>query len=265
MNKAVILVGVGEMGSVFARGFLKAGYPVYPVGRGDDLADIYGGMSDPQAVVVAVGEKDLHGVLEAIPQGWRDRLILLQNELLPADWRSHGIEHPTVISVWFEKKPGQDVKVLIPSPVFGPRARLVREALNAIGIDCQALSSGDELLFELVVKNVYILTVNIAGLKVGGTVGELWARHQDLARKVADDIMDIQFRLIAKELDRQELIGGMVRAFNGDPDHKCLGRSAPARLERAIVQADAFGLEVKTLREIHQKADARQPGTRAES
>jgi len=255
MKKDVVLIGVGEMGGVFAKGLLKMGHPVYPIGRGVDLADVVKDVPDPQAVVVAVGEKDIHSVLETIPQGWRDRLVLLQNELLPRDWQSHNIENPTVISVWFEKKPGQDAKVIIPSPVFGPHADLIKEALGVINIDCNVVASDDELLSELVIKNVYILTVNIAGLEVGGTVGELWAQHQDLARAVAGDIMDIQFHLIEKELDREKLIEGMVNAFNGDLDHKCMGRSAPARLERAITQADEFGLEAERLRAIYKNKE----------
>lgn len=30
MNKAVVIIGIGELGRVFARGFLRLGYPVYP-------------------------------------------------------------------------------------------------------------------------------------------------------------------------------------------------------------------------------------------
>lgn len=251
MNNTVVLIGVGEIGGVFARGFLKMGHPVYPIGRQTNLDEAAKEILNPQAVVVAVGEKDLMDVLKGIPQQWRDKLILLQNELLPKDWKGQGIENPTVISVWFEKKPGQDAKVIIPSPVFGPQADFVNGALKAINIECAVLDNDNDLLFELVVKNVYILTVNISGLEVGGTVGELWSQHQALAQEVADDIMDIQFRLIEKELDRRKLIDAMVSAFKGDLDHKCMGRSAPVRLERAVAQADEFGLEAKRLREIY--------------
>lgn len=255
MKKTVILIGVGEMGGVFARGILKTGYPVTPVSREMDLNEVAKDVPDPQAVVVAVGEKDIHSVLETIPAVWHDRLVLLQNELLPRDWLSKNIGNPTVISVWFEKKPGQDAKVIIPSPVFGPLSGFIQEALGAINISCHVLTNPDELLFELVVKNVYILTVNIAGMEVGGTVGELWAQHQALAKEVAGNVMDIQFRLIEKDLDREQLIDGMVDAFNGDLDHKCMGRSAPVRLERAITQADEYGLEVNRLREIFKQQE----------
>lgn len=251
MKKTVVVIGIGEIGSVFARGILKTGYPVYPITRGMSVTDAAVDVPDPEAVIVAVGEKDIKNILESIPRLWQDRLVLVQNELLPRDWNAQRIENPTVISVWFEKKKGQDSKVIIPSPVFGPHAGLIQTALESIGIDCAILASPDELLFELVLKNVYILTVNVAGLKTGGTVGELWDKHQDLARDVANDILDVQFRLIDKELDRDKLINGMVNAFNGDLDHKCMGRSAPTRLARAVSQADEFALKAGALRAIH--------------
>jgi hypothetical protein len=40
-------------------------------------------------------------ILIGIPSVWRDRLVLLQNELLPRDWQAQRIPNPTVISVWF--------------------------------------------------------------------------------------------------------------------------------------------------------------------
>jgi len=254
MKKAVVSIGVGEMGGVFVRGILRLGYPVIPVTRDMNMNDVANEVNDPEAVLVSVAEKDIDAVLAAIPQAWRDRLILLQNELLPRDWQKHGIENPTVISVWIEKKPGQDFKVLIPSPVFGPHAQLIADALTTLGIPVNILGSEDELLQELVLKNVYILTTNIAGLETGGTVSELWGKHEAIARKVADEVMEIQSHLTSKQLDREQLIKGMLVAFDGDPDHNCMGRSAPARLERALKIADEAGLAVKKLREIHSQA-----------
>jgi len=254
MKKAVISIGVGEMGGVFVRGLLRLGYPVIPVTREMDMNEVAAEIGDPQAVLVSVAEKDIDNVLASIPGAWRDRLILLQNELLPADWQKHGITNPTVISVWFEKKPGQDFKVLIPSPVFGPHAQLISDALGTLGIPVKILESDEALLQELVLKNVYILTTNIAGLETGGTVSELWNKHEKIARKVADEVMDIQSHLVARQLDRDQLINGMLVAFDGDPDHNCMGRSAPARLGRALSIADEAGLAVKKLREIHAQA-----------
>ena len=259
MKKSVVLIGIGEIGGVFARGILKSGYPLIPVTRQMNTDTLSRQIPDPEAVVVAVAEKDLQDVLKSMPKLWQDKLILLQNELLPRDWQLYGITSPTVISVWFEKKPGQDVNVLIPSPVFGPKAHLIEAALTSIKISVRVLQSDDELLFELVLKNLYILTVNICGLSMGGgTVFELWNNHQSFALEVSSDVLDIQEFLAGKNFNRKQLIDGMLKAFEGDWQHKCLGRTAQARLVRSVGLADQAGLKVNKLREILAKPAERK-------
>ena len=251
MRKPVVIIGIGEMAGVFARGFLRTGHPVYPVTREMDMQAEASNVPEPECVLVAVAEKDLHPTLAQIPNQWQDKLILLQNELLPHDWEAYPFSNPTIISVWFEKKKGQDAKVLIPSPAFGPHAEKLKLALASLDIPCRIVNSSDEMQYELVRKNVYIVTTNIAGLETGGTVSELWREHEPLARSVANDVMDIQQSLInVANLPRKRLIEGMLEAFEGDPEHKCMGRSAPARLQRALQQADEANLTVAKLRQI---------------
>ena len=252
MNKPVVIIGLGEMGGVFARGFLRLGYPVYPVVRSTDMGLMAEELDEPALVLVAVAENDLHPVLETIPQKWRHSLALLQNELLPADWHKHELENPTIISVWFEKKKGQDAKVIIPSPVYGPNSQLIHDALGAVDIPVNMLDSEAALLFELVVKNVYILTTNISGLKTGGNVAELWDQHRELATQVSKEIMLLQQAMTGESFDADKLIAAMVHAFNGDPEHMCMGRSAPGRLQRALGLADQYGIDVPTLKDIKQ-------------
>jgi len=255
MEHPIIIIGTGEMAGVFSRGLLKHGHPIIPVTRQMDMHQVAAAVPQPLLVLVTVGENDLQPVLAQLPAAWRSRLGLLQNELLPRDWQPHGIGNPTVIAVWFEKKKGQDYKVLVPSPVYGPAAPIIARALEALDIPVWELDNADELTFELVRKNVYILTTNIAGLTLpaGTDVEALWDQHQALAREVADEVMDIQFTLIDKELPRDKLIAGMVEGIEGDLQHKCMGRSAPARLARAIRHADQFGLAVPKLRVIASK------------
>lgn len=248
-KRPIIIVGMGEMAGVFARGFLRAGHPVYPVTREMKLQQQAEQIADPELVLVAVAESDLHPVLQNLPDTWKDRLVLLQNELLPDDWQQYQLE-PTVISVWFEKKKGQDFKVLIPSPVYGDRADILVDALGAIGIAARKLNTMDELLFELVVKNVYILTTNIAGLKTAGTVSELWQNHRPLATAVAAEIIELQQKLTGQSFEQEQLIDAMLQAFDGDPDHNCMGRSAPARLQRALKLAQQYQLQLPTLQQI---------------
>ena len=193
--------------------------------------------------------------MESIPAQWRKKLVLLQNELLPRDWLAYEFGDPTVISVWFEKKKGMDYNVLLPSPVYGSEAGLIAESLAGIDIPCNILSTADDLVFELVLKNVFVLTVNIAGLilEQGTTTSMLWQAHEKLARDVANDIIALQEFVTARSFSRKGLIEGFAAGIKGDPDHKCKGRSAPGRLARALEIADQAGLKIPMVRDIHQR------------
>ena len=87
-------------------------------------------------------------------------------------------------------------------------------------------------------------------MKTGGNVSQLWENHRDVATAVAQDVMDVQDWLTGQKLDRNKLLQGMVEAFEADPLHMCMGRSAPGRLARALSFADGAGLELATLRGI---------------
>lgn len=252
MEKIAVMIGLGQLGRVFAGGLLKTGHMVVPVNRGDDPGAVATQVPDPDLVMVCVGENDLHAVLAALPGAWLGKVGLLQNELLPRDWEAHAIADPTVISVWFEKKAGTDAKALLSSPVFGPQAERLVMALDAIGLPARIEPDADGFLWELVRKNLYILTTNIAGLESGGDVGTLWRDHRGLAHAVASDVLDVQEWLTGRRFDRERLMAGFREAVDADPAHGCAGRSAPARLTRAVHQADAAGLAVPTLRRIAQ-------------
>ncbi|MDM7322333.1 MAG: hypothetical protein P3W87_003415 [Gammaproteobacteria bacterium] len=254
MLDPIIIIGIGEIGAVLARGLLRLGHPVYPVNRDMPLATAHTSNPEPQAVILAVGESDLQPCLKDMPTPWRDRLVLLQNELLPRDWEPHGLSHPTIMSVWFEKKKGQDSKPLLPSPVYGPHAGLIVRAMAKIDLPAREVDDMDSMLWELVRKNVYILTTNIAGLITKGTVEELWRDHESLAREVASDVIDLQEWLTGRTFDRERLIQGMLEGFAGDPTHKCMGRSAPARLARALALAEQAGLTAPALHRIAQSS-----------
>lgn len=241
----VVIVGMGEMGGVFARGFLGAGYPVYPVLRDTAMAEIAQSIPDPALVMITVGEDDLAGVLAELPETWRGRTVLIQNELLPRDWKGL-LDKPTVASVWFEKKQGTPVKVIIPTPVAGPRADLVATALGSIGIPAEVIPES-ELVDALVAKNCYILTANIGGLRSGGTVSELWDGNPAIAEPVVSEVLDIQEYLVGSPIDREGAVAAMVTAFEADPDHGATGRSAPRRLERARRHAADAGIDIPTL------------------
>ena len=250
MKKSIIVIGMGELGSVFARGFLKLGYPVQGVTRDMSIEKVSQQIPNPTAVLITVGESDIQQTIKSIPKTWQDNVILMQNELLPRDWTNSNLIAPTVISVWFEKKKGMDSKVVISSPVFGQHSQLISDSLHSLDLPTRQLDSAEQLNYELVRKNCYILTSNIAGLEVGGNVAELAENHPQVMLDVVNDILDIQDYLTDSKNDREKLIQGMLEAFKGDPEHKCMGRSAPIRLDRALQIAKQANLSVNKLNEI---------------
>lgn len=245
-----IVIGLGELGKTFAAGLLMQGSPVVPVLRQHDLAQMAHAYPTPNSVWICVAEKDLPNLLAQMPAAWKDRLVLIQNELLPADWQQHGLKTPTVISVWFEKKAGKAHQVVLPSVVYGPLAELVMTVYGKLGLPARTLANDSELLYELVLKNLYIQTSNIAGLAVGGTTSELVEQHPQLMYTVATDIIALQEALTQTHFDHLQLMESLKTAFYGDPHHACMGRSAPARLQRALMQADQHQLTLPSIRNI---------------
>ena len=260
MNQPIIIVGIGELGSVFARAFLRNNFPVYPVTRSMNISDQAQRIPQPELVLVAVAEKDFKAVMATIPAAWRNCIGLLQNELLPQDWETYEITNPSIISVWFEKKKGSEVNVLIPSRVHGPKAGLIAESLEDIEIPCKILSSEDELRFELVLKNVFVLTINIAGmvLEEGTTTETLWTRHNEFARSIAEELIDLQEWLTKAAFQRKKLIDGLAEGVYGDPQHKCRGRSAQGRLTRVLDIADKAGLKIPRIRELQARLEVNE-------
>lgn len=255
MKGPIVLIGIGEIASVLARAFLRNEHPVFPVTRNMDIVEAARDVPDPLMVVVGVAERDFSATVESIPDSWRDRLVLIQNELLPHVWEAHRIENPTVLSVWFEKKKGIDTNPILPTPLFGPHADVIAESLNAIDIPCEVMASPEDMMLQLVQKNVYIYTINIAGLFLsdGTTTATLWVDHRQLALDVANDAIDVQEAIIGQAVSRDKLIDGLVKGLEGDPNHICKGRSAPARLERIIELADERNVEIKHIRSLAQQ------------
>ena len=98
MNKPIVVLGIGELGSVFSRAFLRNNYPVFPITRDTNINEVKQSI-DPEMILVCTAENDLQSALKSIPDDWKDRVAMMQNELLPRDWEEHQFINPTVISV----------------------------------------------------------------------------------------------------------------------------------------------------------------------
>jgi ketopantoate reductase len=244
----VVVIGLGELGGVFAHGLLRTGHRVIPVRRADDPKVVAQHVPDPALVAITVGEDDLTPALQTLPARWHASVLLVQNELLPRAWAPLDAV-PTVAVVWFEKKKTTPIVPILPTPVAGPRAALVVDALRAL--DVPAVAIDDEALpAALVSKNLYILTANLAGLVHGGTVGELWTTHRAHAEAVAREVLELQSALLGAPVDVDARLADLGRAIEADPKHGARGRTAPARLARALRHAEELGVDVPTLRAL---------------
>lgn len=257
----VVIVGLGELGGVFGRGLLKCGHPVVPVLRHSPVDELAARHPEPELVLVTVAEDDLPSVLERLPAAWRSRVGLVQNELLPRSWQSAGIEGPTVAVVWFEKKAGRPVHEVLPTVLAGSRAPLLAGALRVLGIGCRSVEDDvpaalaeATLLHELVAKNLYILVLNLAGLEIEGTAGDLLTVHRGLLDVLAGETLELQRSLVGPDaaalLDDRRLMEALETAIASDPAHGCAGRSAKRRLERNLHLARERGLRLSNFERL---------------
>ena len=99
---------------------------------------------------------------------------------------------------------------------------------------------------------MFVLTINIAGLVLeeGTTTETLWTQHNELARSIAEEVIEVQEWLTGAAFQRKKLIDGLAEGVYGDLQHKCKGRAAQGRLTRVLDIADEAGLEIPRIREL---------------
>ena len=99
---------------------------------------------------------------------------------------------------------------------------------------------------------MFILTINIAGMVLpeGTTTETLWTKHNELARTIAAEVIDIQEWLTEVTFQREMLIDGLAEGVYGDPQHICKGRAARGRLTRVLDIANGAGLKIPRIREL---------------
>jgi len=91
-------------------------------------------------------------------------------------------------------------------------------------------------------------------IEPGANVDSLRRNHLQLMRDVSSDVLILQSTLTGRVFDQTDLEQGMIEAFEGDLKHGCMGRSAPARLERALQLARELDLTMPTLEKIRKNA-----------
>ncbi len=263
MNAPVFVIGLGQLGVAFSEGFLKLGTTVVPLLRGANIQAAVSHHGSPELVLVAVGEDDLSQVLSEIPQELHGSLVLLQNELRPATWLGYVPDaEPTVVIVWFEKKPGRVAQPVLPSVIYGAKGTFIMDAFDKMQLPARTIASNVELAHELTMKNLYILGLNLTGLVTQGRAGELLTEHESFFSKICEELISLEQTALASVPDQRfsqiVLNGSALRedlraAISADPNHGCAGRSAPRRLERTLELAKALNLSVPTIAALQSK------------
>ena len=268
MKQTIIIVGLGQLGLSFARGFLKLGHPVIPLGRHDQLeADMIAHLPGTLRILMAMGEDDLAPALQKtqlrLAQLKRSAdYIFLQNELRPEQWLPY-CTNPTVSVVWFEQKKDKLAHEVLPSVHFGPAASLCDHALKALSLsskvqdlECESSTELSSALAEaLVLKNLYILILNLGGLRAPGSALALYEESRELFEVLFEELFSLEEALFCASfpqlrLPKQALKRQLIEAINADPDHGCAGRSAPRRLARSLEHATRLELDLPTLEAI---------------
>jgi hypothetical protein len=248
-RKSAAIVGMGQLGRALGEGLLITGFTV----TGFKRSDIdYSTFSETELAVVATGEDDLEPVLDRLPESWRKgRLVLLQNELLPTQWKPHEVEDPTILVVWFSKKPGQPIREYRSSPVWGPKALEIRDALEALDLTAEILPDWEATMFELITKNAYIWTQNIAALYIADPVAEkVILEHQAFLDDLIAETVAIQERAAGVTVDLKKVQEQVKSSIARDGSRKLGGRTAPRRLERLMALGKRLSFEMPVVTEV---------------
>ena len=246
-NAAV--VGLGQLGRVIAEGLLASGWTVTGYRRHENDYEI---LDEVELAVVATGEDDLIPTLSSIPLSWRDsKTVLLQNELLPDQWRSCHVIDPTIFIVWFSKKPGQTIQEYRPSLLFGPRAKEMAVAMEMVGVKTETIVNEEELIMALVAKNTYIWAQNIVSLAVEDPLARrVLNEHRDVLDSIISEVITVQELTIGTHIDRDSVVREVLEAIAKDSDKRLGGRTARARLRRLLQLATSVELQTPVLSSV---------------
>jgi ketopantoate reductase len=251
----LVIYGVGELGQLYGAAALRAGIRVTPITRSSDPKAVLATVSSELPILVAVGESALDEVLAGLKGAARERLIVLQNELFPSQWRRHGVA-PTVLVPWLLKKRGMPLLVARPSPIYGKFAALVTELHDALGIPSTTLASAPELEQAIIEKYAFILAINALGMLRDRTLAVWLQEDPVLVRALTDEAAQLGAALCEsnRQLDlsaARATVEGAMRALGA---MTARGRSAQARVARALEHGQRLGIALPELSAVTRRA-----------
>ncbi|MBI5497609.1 MAG: hypothetical protein HY904_21540 [Deltaproteobacteria bacterium] len=242
----LVVLGLGQLGELFAVAALRHGMRVSPVRRTSPRPLPWNAWARGAPILVAVAEDALAPSVAELPPERLADVILLQNELFPSTWRTLELRTPTIMVPWFNRKNDQPVQVGPPTRVRGPHAALVRDLHAALRLPCELLSDDTALAAALAGKYAFIVTVNALGLKEDRTVSAWWRADPALV----DALLRESAALAALLVDAAVADRAYHLARDGVELHQALsarGRSSRARVQRALARAHSRGMRLTAL------------------
>ena len=247
---SVIVVGLGELGSWFAHGLLRAGHPVIPVTRTMSLAQEQRGRAAGTPVLVAVPEAQLPDVLAQVEPDRRGDVILVQNATFRGDALLRGWPEVSWAMVWTLRKKGLPQLVGQPTVLWGVHAAMLQGAQQQVGMPTLMAESSLELDRWLAAKFAFILAISAMSLAGVTSLQDALDRHRDtvdawimeglaLASVRLDDLLPV-------EPARQRILEGLHHMR----DMPTGGRAAAARIVAALDLAALHGVDAPLLRQL---------------
>jgi hypothetical protein len=245
----VVIYGVGELGKLLASAALRRGIRVTPITRTSRPDEILTQIAAETPLIISVGENDLPQVLASVPSARRSGVILLQNELFPSAWQTHGFT-PSVFVPWVLQKRGLPTQSARTSPIFGAHAALLAELLDALALPHVTLHDETELTQALVDKYVFILAINALGLAVDRTLGMWLQENPTQVWDICEEACVLGEALAGRPIDRAQAHAAAEEGMRGLAQVPARGRTAGERVARALGHAKRLNLRLPHLARI---------------
>jgi hypothetical protein len=201
MDEQMVFVGMGEVGRRLAHGADVIKLPYWAVTR--EAGQQW--LREPRGVplLISVRENDLAGVLAHVPPHRGKDLIFVQNGFI--DEIIAPYPEATRAVIWFTAK-GTFFADLLPSPVFGPRADLVRRLISGAGASAEVLTDQDVFRRYALEKAVWSCIVG-APLAVWG-LNLSAARHTRMAdiKAIVNEACDVVRVALGTEIAPQRVL-----------------------------------------------------------
>lgn len=249
-NRSVVVVGLGELGSWFAHGLLRAGHTVIPVTRHMSLGDEQGRWDPGTPILVAVPEAQLPGVLTQVEPLRRADVMLLQNATFRGDALLQGWPEVSWAMIWTLRKKGLPQIIGQPSVLWGTHADLLLRAQQQVGMPALIAESSLDLDRWLATKFAFILTISAMSLAGATSLGDAMERHGDaidgwimeglaLASVRIDDLLPV-------EAAKRRILDGLANMREMPTG----GRAAAGRIIAALQIAATRGVDAPALRSL---------------